>query len=292
MTALERRLGPESGIGFYGVGVICHRFEAQVTSGGYTRAFRLTRNPVGHDGSTAGIVEEGRAHLDVTLVFDVELDTAHRGETERQALAEKLSQMLAGMRIAGGSIMPPLPIDQRRRQGPLLELVPDLEKDQLKQYRRLSRRCLPGFALVSRADLLAIRLTELQCINNSATALDAWLDLSRWNRKAIEQPAQKEGGSPIITWKTESRPGWIVPIPVGFAALSKLHEPGTVARARDASTPFRFVESIWSTGQWISPHRLQGLSDLFWYTQHDQTAGLYQCRNDYIPRIPAGPAQN
>ena len=43
MTALERRLGPNGGIAFYGVGVVCHGFEPQVTRGGYTRSFHLTR---------------------------------------------------------------------------------------------------------------------------------------------------------------------------------------------------------------------------------------------------------
>ena len=46
MTALERRLGPQAGLAFYGVGVICHGFEPQVTHGGYTRSFNLTRNPL------------------------------------------------------------------------------------------------------------------------------------------------------------------------------------------------------------------------------------------------------
>ena len=86
MTALERRLGRDAGIAFYGVGVICHAFEAQVTTAGYTRAFHLTRNPVLVDGSTAGIVEEGRVHLDLTLVFDVQLTEANRADPERAAL--------------------------------------------------------------------------------------------------------------------------------------------------------------------------------------------------------------
>src|SRR5690349_2595840 len=64
MIALERRLGPNAGIAFYSVGVISHSFEPQVTEGGYTRSFHLTRTPVLQDGSTPAIVEEGRAHLD------------------------------------------------------------------------------------------------------------------------------------------------------------------------------------------------------------------------------------
>jgi CRISPR-associated protein Csy2 len=66
MQALERRLGGIAPLIFDGVGVICHRHEAQVTSGGFTRAFHLTRNPVNSKGETSAIVEAGRIHLDIT----------------------------------------------------------------------------------------------------------------------------------------------------------------------------------------------------------------------------------
>lgn len=291
MTALERRLGPQAGIAFYGVGVICHGFEAQVTTGGYTRAFHLTRNPMLADGSTAGIVEEGRAHLDVTLVFDVQVNSAQQGEAEREALAARVSHELAGMRLAGGSVMPTLPTATRRPARPVLERVPDQEEHQRQQFRRLARRWLPGFALVSRDDLLQSRLAELQAHDPTATVLDAWLDLSRWNHRAVQAPAI-EDKVPATTWVTDSRPGWIVPIPIGFAALSDLQAPGTVSGARDPHTPFRFVESIWSIGQWISPHRLNGLNDLLWFTHHDDETGLYRCCNEYTPRAAAALAQD
>ena len=294
MTALERRLGADAGIVFRAVGVVCHSFEAQVTTQGYTRAFQLTRNPVLADGSTAGIVEEGRVHLEVTLVFDVLLSSAHIGETQRQALAEQISHMVAGMRVAGGSVMPPLPTAQRQPKGPTLELVSqqlDQEDERRQQFRRLSRRWLPGFALVSRDDLLQSRLTELQVGNPDATTLDAWLDLSRWNHRTVQAP--NEQGELLTTWVTDPRAGWTVPIPVGYAGLSELHRPGTVTNARDMLTPFRFVESIWSIGQWISPHRLRGLDDLLWYSQVEgDDNSLYRCRNDYASMPPADLASN
>lgn len=294
MTALERRLGREAGIAFYGVGVICHGIEAQVTTAGYTRAFHLTRNPVLADGSTAGIVEEGRVHLDVTLVFDVQLTDAHRGEAERVALAERVAHQLAGMRLAGGSVMPTLPGAARRPTRAVLEMVPDEGQDneRRKQFRRLARRWLPGFALVSRDDLLQKRLAELRASDPAATALDAWLDLSRWNMRAVERPAKAgDDSKPTVEWVSDPRAGWTVPIPVGFAALSDVHAPGTVSGARDMGTPFRFVETVWSIGQWISPHRLKSLKDLVWSPHHNREHptehGLYRCRNDYTPAMPA-----
>lgn len=295
MTALERRLGSGAGISFFGVGVICHGFEAQVTSGGYTRAFHLTRNPVLADGSTAGIVEEGRIHLDVTLVFDVEVGDMHRGESERAILAERVAEEVDGMRLAGGSVMPSHPHARRQLVRPMLELVADDgDEAQKKQFRQLARRCLPGFALVSRDDLLQRRAEELKAVDQRATPFEAWLDLSRLNLRA-EQPGTQSSETPAVEWLSDPRPGWTVPIPVGYLALSGLNEPGVVAGARDATTPFRFVETVWSIGQWISPLRLTYLKDLFWFPHHDDAHpaehGLYRCRNDYTPARSAREAE-
>jgi CRISPR-associated protein Csy2 len=291
MTALERRLGREAGIAFRAVGVVCHSFEAQVTTEGYTRAFHLTRNPVLADGSTAGIVEEGRVHLELSLVFDVLISADKQGAAERQALVDLVAHTLAGMRLAGGSVMPALPILQARRGKPTLELEAEDDEKKRQQFRRLMRRCLPGFALVSRDDLLRERLAAMQAQAPQASALDAWLDLSRWNHRAVPGADTTEG-SPSH-WETDARPGWTVPIPVGYAALSGLHPAGSVANARDTQTPFRFVETLWSMGQWVSPHRLKKLDDLLWYATTEGNAhDVYRCRNDYAPEVLADLAAN
>lgn len=284
MTALERRLGPQAGIAFYGVGVICHGFEPQVTHGGYTRSFHLTRNPVLQDGSTAAIVEEGRVHLDITLVFDVELALSQSGEAERAGLAARIGELMAGMRVAGGSVMPALPGVFSRPPRPYLVLLAEQPEARTQQFQRLRRRWLPGFALVSRDDLLQARRLELQATQPDATLLDAWLDLSRLNYRATRHAAidEKTGATQeTIEWKPDTRAGWIVPMPVGFAPLTALHPPGAVAGARDARVPFQFVESVYSIGQWIGPHRLGDIDQLMWQPSYDPATGLYRCVNAF-----------
>lgn len=297
MTALERRLGREAGLALYGVGVICHHFEPQVTRSGFVRSFHLTRNPVLQDGGTAAIVEEGRAHLDITLVFDAELTRGQTGEAERAALAGRVAELLAGMRVAGGSVMPPLPGVLRRPVRPQLRLVPDDDEQCLQQFNRLKRRWLPGFALVSRDDLLQQRLTELRQQQPQAGVLDAWLSLV-----CLTHRPERHGGTDAhdhavagtvrepVQWQTERRQGWIVPLPVGYAALSELHPAGSVAAARDAGVPFHFVESVYSLGQWISPHRLERAGQLFWYPAHEPDSTLYRCLNHFIEPSAAATA--
>lgn len=279
MWALERKLCANNiGMAFDSVGVICHDFDEQVTEGGYTKAFRLTRNPVDKDGSTAAIVEEGRIHLDITLVFGVSSETILDEAEARQALADTVAETLAGMRVAGGSIVPMRGADAR--QGAELIRLAEDPAEARKQFRRLRRRWLPGFALVCRDDLLALRVNSLQATAPTATALDALLDLSRINwRPEPGTPSDTERKA--VEWKPEPREGWIVPIPVGYGALSDVHPAGSVKNARDSHTDFRFVESLYSIGQWISPHRLGSIRALQWYGHSDIDGGLYRCRNDF-----------
>ena len=307
MHALERKLDEDFGLMFSGVGVVCHRFDAQ-THKGYTHGFRLTRNPVLKDGSTAGIVEEGRVHLEISLVFDVELRIDLIDEAARQRLADAVADTLATLRIAGGSVIAPhLPLP-RHTLRPQLHMVAASADEQEKEFAKLARRLLPGFALVARDDLLKSHLAALRADAATAdcTLLDAWLDLSRINYRAtrtragvgsaVDALANESGAAPAanperIEWRRDERPGWLVPIPVGYTALSELHPPGSVTQARDAGTPLRFVESVFSIGQWVSPHRLRDFEQLIWWPEYDEATGLYRCRNDCHPETYKGAAR-
>ncbi|WP_081192038.1 type I-F CRISPR-associated protein Csy2 [Halomonas sp. BC1] len=283
MHALERKLVEASiPVSLDRVGVICHDFEAQATEGGYIRGFHLTRNPVDKTGGTAAIVEEGRVHLDITLIFTI--DTGAE-ESEHENIAKKIGEIVAGMRIAGGSVIPnrAVPTHKQRPQWVTLD---DDEEERQKQFARLKRRWLPGFALTLRDDYLTEHLQTLQQQNSEASLLDAWLDLSRLNHVCTLENEGKPNEKPV--WQAQ-RPyrGWLVPIPVGYGAISDLFQPGEVANARDTKTPFRFVESLYSIGEWVSPHRMKQPEDLLWYVDNDEEAGLYRLNNDYHLRTSA-----
>lgn len=281
MWALERKIAGKHALSLNAVGVVCHSFEPQVDTERFIRAFTLTRNPVtnkkniGKDGQIKNpdsIAEEGRAHLDLTLIFAVAGKVLQETPEDRAAVALSIATMAAAMRIAGGSI---IPSSSRQIRRP--ELIPLAEgEERAKQFRQLHRRWLPGFTLVKRDDLLQDRFQEMRKNTNSATLLDAWLDISQlnWDR---DDPTDENGKT---EWLPRRRAGWLVPIPVGYAALSELYPPKTVKNTRDAETPFRFVESLYSIGQWLGPHRLTDVSQMLWYGCHD--ADSYLCGNDYI----------
>lgn len=281
---LERNLPDDIKLVFNEIGVVCHHIEPQVTEGGFIKAFHLTRNPVDKSGSTAAIVEEGRAHLDVSLLIGVESEGGNLSSAERRnAIAQALYEQVQGMRIAGGSVMPSL--DTRKRYRPELISFSATESDRKKQWQRLKRRLLPGFALVLRDDLLAEHTATLKAHDKSATALDAWLDLSRLNHEChVEQVKDEKDGKEkeVVRWSVRRPyPGWLVPIPVGYGAISELYAPGDVANARDPKVPFQFVESLYSIGEWVSPHRFQTPDDLMWFVENDLGRGIYRLQNDY-----------
>ncbi len=275
MHALERRLPDSLTLQFNAIGVICHDYETQAQSG-YVKSFHLTRNPVGKDGKTAAIAEEGRMHLEVTLVLGMDGKSIHEAD-----VAQAVMDIVAGMRIAGGSLMPPLP--GRRRYRPELVVLGDDADDGHEVFRRIKRRWLPGFALVLRDDLLQEHHRERQQAQPGTSLLESWLDLSRLNWECHQTTTEDENGKETteVEWQVRSKPGWLVPLPVGYVALSEVFEPGMVVSARDDSTPFCFVESLYSTGQWCSPHHLQSPRDLLWYVDNNLDLGLYRLNNDY-----------
>lgn len=118
--------------------------------------------------------------------------------------------------------------------------------------------------------------------NSSANLLDALLDLTRLNHTPA-LPTHE--GQEKVEWHIERPPGWLVPLPIGYAGISPLYDPGEVYCARDCTEPFRFVESLYSLGQWIGPHRLNQLAQLLWHSTADPEAGLYRCVNRYAETL-------
>ena len=266
-----------------GVGVVCHDHEEQVSGDRYVKNFHLTRNPVDKDGSTAAIVEEGRIHLTISLVLAVSSECwmSAPDATSAEADLTKLTELLGGLRVAGGSCLPVAGTGRRKR--PVVLPWTGTLDDKAQAFRGLRQFLLPGFALVLREDLLDKRLTELRTTQPESTPLDAWLSLSRMNWR-WNPSAQEDDKSAPDSWQHDRKGlGWVVPIPVGYGALGELHAPGAVAKARDATTPFRFTESVYSVGQWIAPHHLQAVEQLLWYADYAPNAGLYRCRNDFVP---------
>jgi CRISPR-associated protein Csy2 len=275
--ALERKLRAEGAdVYLHGVAVVCHKAEPLLVDGpSYApRSFRLTRNPLDQTGSTSAIVEEGRMHLSISVVITVSGPDAPRQDNDdAQAFATSLMNLAMSMRIAGGSVVPP-GIGLRKPRMARAFIWNSGSKEAVQQ--KLMRMLMPGFALIGRAEVLAEHLSEMRKAKSDASALDALLDLCALHIDPAEE-ANKDGK---FSWTAKRRrPGFLVPIPMGFAAISEVYEPGVVKNARDASVPFRFVESVLSLGEWRSPHRITDLDDMLWRFAAQPESGTYLITN-------------
>ncbi len=266
--ALHRKFGTAD-LRLDGTVIVCHRFEPQVYRPGGNRyaryRFCLARHPIGKDGKTPGITEEARVHLDVSLLIGV---YGYQEQADGQSMAGSLYEAALGMRLAGGSVLPA----SRTAKPQFIELS-GVDEDDDATFRRLRRRLLPGFALISRHDLLLEHYELLKQSQPNIDLIETLLDLTRLNIEPASTSAPEDAK---IEWSVNRRyPGWLVPLPVGYGSISPLYQPGEVSNTRDCETPFRFVESLYSLGEWRGPHRLESLTQMFWHHRTVPDDGLY-----------------
>ncbi|OTQ59809.1 type I-F CRISPR-associated protein Csy2 [Gilliamella sp. A7] len=245
--ALNRKIESDHPIYLDGVLIACHDCDVQVyrpnNYADYT--FRLTRNPLAKNGDTRSIIEEGRVHLDVSLIVEVKIEDRETLDdvNDQEKFINQITQKLYQQRIAGGQVI-------------------DIESVGLysasESLDDLTQALLPAFVLVEAQQELQEITAELQQKDPNATALDALVETAMLHH----HPQEKD------QWQTTSVKqgrGWLVPIPLGYQAISPLFEAGTVEHARSNQHPTQFVECIYGLGKWVFPLRLQeNLSQAFW----------------------------
>lgn len=283
--ALSRFVKQQHGVELGGCGVVCHWHQVKAhRPGEYGEyVFALTRNPLimkGREAVTAPFNEEGKMHMEVSLLIECDFTprklSFNSGNPEEDALlfSQQIKNKLLTMKLAGGDIL--------SLKNVRFESLPDSQDDLNKWSRKQLIKLLPGFALVDRKELLEDHHAALREEKPDVELLDAWLDFISLKYRAI--PVDPENDQPdegtAASWVPVPKPaeGWLVPIMTGYQAISPLHAPGEVAYVRDASVPFRFVESVYGIGQWLSPHRVKSLDQLIWRYQHQDAD--YLCVND------------
>lgn len=281
--ALQQQFGSVACLG--GVGIVCHEHQVLAQRIGYETVFALTRNPVTHEGKTAPFNEEGRMHMRVSLLIECEFDILSlevgdgTPEQREKLFCDLLRNKAVSQRLAGGTITQ-------------IGLVKALtfnpaNADYEREFRRWMLRLIPGFVLQDRHDALQAHHQQRLEQNNKAELLDSWLDFIALDSHATladDFEGEAVEGESSALWQIKPKPevGYFVPLAIGFTSISELYSPGEVARARDNSVPFGFVESIYSLAQWVGPHRIKTPEDMLWhyhYQQDEHKNTDYLCRN-------------
>ena len=249
--ALQRYINPHADPDEFlinGVGIVSHAFAMQDHQDGYSRTLRLTANPLDKDGNRPSFVEEGRCHLTVSLLLEVE--NLPNAPKRQELLEQTLPALLLGRcKLAGGDILNFDPIQT------------------LEDKKANLRQLMPGYALMERRQLLA------EAMQNGQDALDAlhgFLQIRQYSERVQEDDKESKDKA---TWHSKrAQPGWLVPIAVGFHALTA---PRLAEQQRDADTPHRFVESLVTLGEFVMPYRLERLADLLW--RYRPAGDFYTC---------------
>jgi len=103
------------------------------------------------------------------------------------------------------------------------------------------------------------------------------------NKKLLEQwqnyciPNEKTDA--VWEYVKKPKPGFLVPIMVGYKAISQVYENKQVANTRDHETDVCFVEAVHSIGEWQAVHRIrdaEALERSLWH--YDYQEHWYLCK--------------
>ncbi len=254
MHALQRKLNGSNfkDLKFNATAVISHECNLQTHKGigDYVQSIIGTGNPLDKTGSRSAFIEEARCHLDISLL--VEYSGSSKDE-EEQLLKEITHNLNTNIKIAGGDIL-------SFNSPETLKIEEGNDED----LRKLTRKLMPGYALIERRELMKDAMTQGQ------DAIDALLDYL-----AIHHSCEKdlEGN---VTWTSKRQTsGWIVPIATGFHGITEL---GHAKNQRDQDVPHRFAESIVTLGEFKMPYRIQSVNEILWRFQMEMTKNLYLCQ--------------
>ncbi len=253
--ALNRRLA-DTELDFTGVLLACHECHVQRfrphTYADYS--FNQSRNPVKKDGKTASIIEEGKVHLNVSLVIEISArpKASHEIRDNAEAFTQRCREALMQQRVAGGSV----------------HQMGEVQLFERSQVSDIQRALLPAFVLMdARQELISITET-LQQQNPQATELDGLIEVATLHQMPDHPKAliDQWHGRSVKTGR-----GWLVPIGIGFQGLVAPFAAGELAHCRNPEYPSQYVESLYSLGKWVFPQRLpDDFSQCFWrYSQQD-----------------------
>ncbi len=263
--ALQRKVNANGlpMVSFDQAAIVCHQISLQTYKGKGDFVFSIvgTGNPLvekrkrkkgepWEQFERPPFIEEARCHLEVSLL--IEYPRINR--EDEAALEEQVTHHLnASLKIAGGDI---LSFQQPMRLR--------LEEGDDADLRRLTRRLMPGYAIVERRELMQTAMQKGQ------DALDVLLDYL-----AIHHRCAKDAKGDVTWTSQRNTSGWIVPIATGFHGISPL---GQAKNQRDPDIPHRFAESLVTLGEFRMPYRIDSLDQILWSYHTDLEKNLYLCR--------------
>ncbi len=281
MTALSRKLKQSHDITLEGCAIVTHQYELLTyKTDKYSDVyFSQTKNPAAcqhqqnNIGATPPVIEEGKMHLTVSLL--IECQGFSGTDTDKRNLEEHIKKLCFIHRLAGGIITD------------ITDVIYENINDD-KAFYQCRRRLMPGFILIDQSQYLSEYLSTLKQDNPDAEMLDAWLDFCaiKYQAEALLEDGEALSNKTKAHWQYISKPasGYLVPITMGYQAISEVYPAGEVKNTRDNTTPFCFIEAIYGIGEWLSPHRLSNLDNALWRYYYENEK-YYLCKQEIVTNI-------
>jgi len=258
--ALQRKVNASGlqNVNFDRVAVVSHDINLQTKIGDFVQSIIVPKRPPStkkelsdfNAASAPSFIEEARCHLDVSLL----IECPRINKDDEEVLLKQIAHHLnASMKIAGGDIL--------SFQEPRIYRI---EEGNDSDLHRLTRRLMPGYAIIERRELM------LDAMKQGQDAIDAMLDYL-----AIHHSCEKDDAGNAVWISKRKTSGWIVPISTGFHGITKL---GHAKNQRDPDTKHRFAESVVTLGEFRMPHRIHSLDEILWHYHTDFEKNLYLCQ--------------
>lgn len=242
LTKLEQT----KGLMLDGCGIICHSHKMHAHKTGHDLRLTQAKAPLNSEGKAAPFQEEGKIDLEVSLVLacnftSYDFDFGEDDEQEeKKAFCALIHQLVMKRPLAAGNIV--------SMSEPMMMTIPNGD-DAFKKVKRELMKLMPGFVLVSRQDIFD------EVYKKNEDLISEMLSYCNVKSKSDEKG----------NWSTvPRRAGWIVPIQSGYRAISKLYDNSEIRNTRDSTTPFRFVEPVYSLGEWKGIHRIKNINEIVW----------------------------
>lgn len=272
--ALQRRINERQGLSqieFVQTAVICHHYRLHTYKNHSSYSTIIsTSNPLKKNGKRPSFIEEGRMHLDVSLVVEVSGVT----NDSKEELEEAVAYMMPTITLAGGNIIR-FGLELHRHGGGERRRIQSLllygKEDVWQQIKRL---LMPGYVILDRHDVLMDACKDKMATDmpDDASSLDTLLACL-----AVTAEAEKDDMGHVQRWnQKKALPGWLIPIMVGFKGVTSLEH---VKNQRDPTTLHRFVEPAITLAEFKMLHHIYDMDAIFWHYAYDDSNSFYVCRN-------------
>lgn len=189
-----------------------------------------------------GFTYQANVDMDVSLLLEI---GAEMPLEDVNNFKTNVRNNLMLLRMAGGTILD---------IGEIEYLVYD--STDLSSDSKLKKSLAGSYALISRVELLD---------GDEKDKLDIMIS-------ALKMTQDAESGK-----YTRKHEGWIVPIGIGFRAIAPI---GRVKNQRDPNIDHRFVEPVYTLGEFKYTANMGNITESLWHYDYDGV--LYLCKNEGI----------